>query len=78
MSEEETETTTAIPATKNRIKSFMKKTKEQEQRISQLPKVTEDNAFPEHVMPSEKELNKYQTKKSPAEYRTNPKGGCDY
>lgn len=73
--------TSSIPpsTTKNRIKSFMKKTKEQEQRISQTPKVTEDNAFPEHVMPSEVELNKkYQTKPDPKSLRTNPKGGCDY
>jgi hypothetical protein len=57
-------------------KELRKKVREQEERLSKIPKVTPDNPFPDHE--AAKDIEKYTTKPDPKSLRTNPKGGCDY
>lgn len=61
-------------------KSMKQMNREQEERISKIPKVTPDNAFPDHKHPSPKEVDRYKTKnrKSAVALRQRPQGGCDY
>ena len=63
------------------VKKTMKQMiREQEERIAKIPKVTPDNAFPDHKHPSLKEVDRFKTKnrKSAVALRQRPQGGCDY
>lgn len=59
-----------------RLREFRAKTKEQEERIANMPKSTEGNPFPDHKEMTNPE--KYSNKPDPKTLRTNPNGGCDY